>query len=182
MRAFRADIAENRLGMDALTYLVEDIRDTMLRRYDLLLQGFRSAGNLEHLTAGYENIDAFLNHLLEIVSAQLLEKRVQPQVSGNVHFKKLLDYVDTHYNEPLQLRTLSEQFFMNMSYCSELFKKMTGKNFSEYLTTIRMEAAMQMLQTNEYSIGAVAAKSGYSDYYYFCKVFKKYYGISPNSV
>ena len=182
MRAFRADIAENRLGMDALTYLVEDIRDTMLRRHDLLLQGFRSAGNLEHLTAGYENIDAFLNHLLEIVSAQLLEKRVQPQGSGNVHFKKLLDYVDTHYNEPLQLRTLSEQFFMNMSYCSELFKKMTGKNFSEYLTTIRMEAAMQMLQTNEYSVGAVAAKSGYSDYYYFCKVFKKYYGISPNSV
>ena len=182
LRAFRADIAGERLGMDAVEYLVEDVRNTMLRRHDLLLPGIRAARDLEHLTAGYENVDAFLAQLAELVAAQLTQKQTQSLLSGNAHFKKLLDYVDTHYDEPLQLRSLAERFFMNMSYCSELFKKMTGKNFSEYLTSIRMEAAMQMLQTGEYSIGTVAAKSGYSDYYYFCKVFKKYYGISPNSV
>ena len=90
--------------------------------------------------------------------------------------------MDEHYNEQLQLRNLAEMFFLNMSYCSELFKKVTGKNFSEYLTIIRMEAAMEMLQIGNETVSQVAEKTGFSDSYYFGKVFKKYFGISPNAV
>ncbi|MDO5424906.1 MAG: response regulator [Eubacteriales bacterium] len=175
-------IRERTLGLDCVEFLLDDIRNTLIRNYNLLLPQRKKMETIGKILHSFPGIRNFFDTLEKNLIGQLLGTEKKGIVSGNEHFQKMLNYVDAHYAEPLQLKTLSEMFFLNMSYCSELFKKVTGKTFSEYLMAMRMEAAMEMLQCSDATVSEVAEKTGFSDSYYFCKVFKKYFGISPNAV
>jgi YesN/AraC family two-component response regulator len=78
------------------------------------------------------------------------------------------------------MKDLSNMFHINYTYCCELFKKVMGITFSEYVTGLRMKKAVQLLDNSDLSIEKVAIETGYSDYYYFNNVFKKYYNITPS--
>ncbi|HIT89130.1 MAG TPA: response regulator [Candidatus Merdenecus merdavium] len=92
---------------------------------------------------------------------------------------KIKTYVRSHYMDNIDLNTISDLVNITPSHLSCIFKKETGVNFSSYLTKIRMEAAKKLLQSPESPIYVVAEQSGYTNAGYFGKVFKKYWGISP---
>lgn len=96
----------------------------------------------------------------------------------NEKFKQLLQFVNEHFTEHLLLKELSAKYFINFTYCSELFKNTTNLNFSEYITKLRMEKACKLLRETSSSIEQICSEVGYNDYYYFNKVFKKYKGIT----
>ncbi len=95
------------------------------------------------------------------------------------NFRNLLKYLHQNYNKELFLKDLSSRFFINETYCCELFKKVTGKTFSEYMTGLRIKKACQLFETTGLSVDEVAQEIGYKDYYYFNKVFKKFIGFTP---
>ena len=64
-------------------------------------------------------------------------------------------------------------------YLSELFKKETNMNISNYITAYRIERAKEMLQDIENKIYDVANLVGYDDSRYFSQVFKKHTGMTP---
>lgn len=99
----------------------------------------------------------------------------------NAGFNKLLEYVNRNFTEELSLKQLSSHFFINLSHCCILFKKATGKNFSEYVTDLRMARARELLADSTLSIAEVSRLSGYPDHYYFSKVFKKFQGSTPTT-
>lgn len=94
--------------------------------------------------------------------------------------KNILDYIHINYCDPnISLNKISEIFYLNMAYCSVLFKKCTGMTYSEYLTSIRMTKACELLKDPTLSVEEVSYKIGYDDYFYFNRVFKKNIGITP---
>jgi two-component system response regulator YesN len=94
--------------------------------------------------------------------------------------KNILDYIHVNYCDPnISLNKISETFYLNMAYCSVLFKKCTGMTYSEYLTSIRMTKACELLKDSTLSVEEVSYKIGYDDYFYFNRVFKKNIGITP---
>lgn len=95
------------------------------------------------------------------------------------YFAGLLAYVEEHYNEKLTLADLSHRFGINYSYLSQLFKKHTKKSFSEYLTSLRLSHACQLLTETKMRISRIAEQVGFSDYHYFCNVFKRTFSVSP---
>ena len=97
----------------------------------------------------------------------------------NENFAKLLNFVNRHYDMQLSLKALSDQYFMNYTYCCELFKKVTGKHFSEYITDLRMNKASDYLTKTTLSVNEISEKVGFRDYFYFNKVFKKVKGTTP---
>ena len=99
----------------------------------------------------------------------------------NEGFRHLLDYINQHYTESLSLSTLATEYYLNFSYASSLFKKTTGQTFSEYLTELRMKRAKDLLADPAMSISEVGTQCGYEDSYYFSKVFKKWYGVTPSA-
>ncbi|WP_165452756.1 response regulator transcription factor [Paenibacillus thalictri] len=99
---------------------------------------------------------------------------------ANNKFKELLQYTNKHFDEELFLKDLSSKFFINVSYCCELFKKVTGMTFSQYMTDLRMKKAAELLQNSNLSIADVCKSVGYSDYFYFNKVFKRNLGCTPS--
>lgn len=88
-------------------------------------------------------------------------------------------YIREHYNEDISLNDAAGLVFLNASYLSELFKKETGINFSDYLINQRLEVAKELLKDIRYRTNEVAEMVGYRDAKYFSKLFKKVVGINP---
>jgi two-component system response regulator YesN len=94
--------------------------------------------------------------------------------------KEIKDYINENYHEPISLNMIAENIYLSPSYISDLFKKQTGENITDYLAKVRIEKAkilLKDLQIKGYEIGEMV---GYKDPAYFSKVFKKVVGVSPN--
>lgn len=89
------------------------------------------------------------------------------------------EYINLHYQENIDLNTVSQLVNMTPSHLSSLFKKETGENFSVYLTEVRMKEAQRLLNNSNALIYEVAELTGYANSSYFGKAFKKFYGITP---
>jgi two-component system response regulator YesN len=91
-------------------------------------------------------------------------------------------YIHENYaKSDLKLNKIADEYYINYSYLSYLFKKKTGTNFSSYLTEIRIEEAKKLLRHSSLSINEVAKRVGYQNYQNFYYAFQKSCGISPNS-
>lgn len=93
--------------------------------------------------------------------------------------EKAKEYMNTNYNKNFSLDDVARAVNISPYYFSKLFKDKTGKNFVEYLTTIRMNAARLLLQNHELSIKEICIESGYFDPNYFSRIFKKQFGVTP---
>jgi len=89
-------------------------------------------------------------------------------------------YIDEHYMDDLSLDYMSEKFNLNANYFSTFFKNNTGVKFTDYLQSIRMNKAKELLERTDLRIYEIAEKVGYHDVKYFIKVFKKEFNTSPD--
>lgn len=88
------------------------------------------------------------------------------------------EYVSLHYKESIGLNDAAEAAGVNSTYLSYLFSQEMGVGFSGYLLNLRIKCAQKLLRESDLKIRQVAEKSGFNDYHYFSKVFKKMTGIS----
>ena len=87
-------------------------------------------------------------------------------------------YIEANYTDSkLNLTSVAQTFGFSASYLSRKFKQETGKNFVEFLTECRMNAAMKLAQTNMKMFNA-SNEVGIPDPNYFGRCFKKYTGMS----
>lgn len=119
----------------------------------------------------------WMNGFLEMAE-QLAEAHTP--LPGEANMRRLLEYMDEHYSEPLSLGTLSKHFHFNPSYLSSYFSTHNAEGFSEYLNKIRIRKAAELLSASTLTISEISARVGYGDHSYFTKVFKKQTGASPS--
>lgn len=94
--------------------------------------------------------------------------------------QQIMKYMENHYKEKISLDQIAENMYLSPFYISKLFKSETGDTPINYLISLRMEKAKELLDQNStLSIQEAAATVGYEDAYHFSKLFKKYYGLSP---
>ncbi len=87
-------------------------------------------------------------------------------------------YINNNYHKSLTLNDIAMQTGLNHVYFGNLFKKVMGITPIEYLNKIRIEKSLELLSAG-HSIKETALLVGFSDPYYFSKVFKKAKGASP---
>jgi len=83
-------------------------------------------------------------------------------------------------NCEMSLDLISQHLNINPSYLSRLYKKETGQNFIDVLTSIRLEKAKPLLVSTDMKISEIALAVGYRNSKYFWNIFKKTNGISPS--
>lgn len=88
-------------------------------------------------------------------------------------------YVKAHLAEPLLVDELARRVYMNPEHLTRQFKKRYNKTLLEFITQERMTLAAEMLLHSDMSISMISARTGYPNYSYFTKIFKKYYGVTP---
>ena len=120
-----------------------------------------------------------LAKLTEKSAPSLPEEEDPSPASGGDTFRALLSYIQSHYREKIKLKDVAQQFYLHPGYCSVLFSKNLGVSFPEYLTSIRMKKACELLKNTRLSVHEIAQQVGVEDYFYFNKIFKKSFGITP---
>ena len=102
--------------------------------------------------------------------------------SADILCYQLMNYIDTHVYEIVQLEKIALPFNYNYSYLSTLFKRTTGKTISEYYNHRRLETAKALIAEKKKKIGEIADLLNYASPFSFSKAFKTKYGISPKSL
>ncbi len=92
----------------------------------------------------------------------------------------ITNYLILNYIEDISLYTLSKNMYLSPVYISKIFKEIMGDSPINYLIQIRLSKAKDLLKDSNLSIKTIAKMVGYNDPYYFSKLYKKYYGVSPN--
>ena len=117
--------------------------------------------------------------LPEKMAAGMLKFRREDQPGGSLIMNRILEYISRNYDKQLRLEEVAEQVFITPAYLGIIFKKETGKNFTAYLTELRMEKAKELLLDVRININEITYKVGYNNVRYFSRTFKEYVGITP---
>ena len=105
---------------------------------------------------------------------------VKRQQSGNMELTcQLIQYVMEHFQEPLTLDILARELHVNKYYISNLFSNRLGSNFRQYLNRIRLEYAMQLMQSSKAPLTDVWAEAGFNSQRSFNRTFSDIMGMSP---
>ncbi|MGN8770627.1 response regulator transcription factor [Paenibacillus barengoltzii] len=103
-----------------------------------------------------------------------------PKGSGEKAIEVALQYIKEHYNEELSLEKVASIVFLNPAYFSQLFKQKVGLGYKEYVTSLRLEQAKQLLLNPKLKVGEIAEYLGYQDIRHFAQMFRKKYHVTPN--
>ncbi|OXS57290.1 hypothetical protein B1A99_17530 [Cohnella sp. CIP 111063] len=91
---------------------------------------------------------------------------------------KIKQYVNENYAEPIRLEDAAALVYWSENYFSQRFSQETGMTFLEYLTSVRIERAKELLRSADRSTEEIAGLVGYVNANYFVKVFKKTTGLT----
>lgn len=90
-----------------------------------------------------------------------------------------IEYIDENYSQKLMLEDVCRVSAMSQSYFCYIFKNLTGKTFTEYLTDLRIKKAMGLLTETDMPVSGICFDVGFNNVAYFCRIFKKDVGTSP---
>lgn len=110
--------------------------------------------------------------------SELIEKH-ENKINSHM-INKIIQYIHDHYDEQLTLTDVSKLFNFNYSYLSAYFSSHNEEGFNEFLNKIRIQKACDFLK-QDIPISDISSMVGYSDHSYFCKVFKKFTGLTPSN-
>lgn len=128
-----------------------------------------------------QNLKSFFESVAQEITLSFFNQ------NNNKHstiIKKVIETIDKYIgNENLSLHWVAnEMLYMNADYLGKLFKKETGEKFSNYITRLRIELAISMIEKeNDVKVFEIAEKIGYGENpQYFSQVFKKHTGFTPS--
>ena len=171
-------------GADLIKIVHEEFPDTVC----IALSGYSEyefvresmvAGAIDYILKPL-SADDLLNVLSKAVD-WLVSQGVIRRRSGSVRelVTQVIEYIDANYTNELSLRLLSNQFHVNDSYLSKMFKQVVGENLMMYISRKRITRAIELMNQGNLNLTEIANLVGYSDYAYFNRVFRKISGKGP---
>ena len=140
-----------------------------------------SADTEEVLAESGKNMESAIAYAKKMIS-QAIE--IRDQNSGNKNrsiLRTAVDFIDSHYmDEEISLNTVANVANVSSNHFSALFSQNMGQTFIEYLTTLRMNKAKELLRCTGMRSSEIAGEIGYKDAHYFSYLFKKTQGMTPS--
>ena len=115
--------------------------------------------------------------LMLVLHKLMYENKQKPK---NIHVELMKKFIMENHKQDLPLAMIAKEVSLSPVYCGALFKRVEKCTIAEFLTQVRINRAITLLETGEYSISETALESGFVDIYYFSNTFKKMVGISPS--
>jgi len=135
---------------------------------------------LEVQTAGQPK-DA-IEDLVRALVKCLAQSIAQPEMAAG-RTKTLLEdvcvYLQSHYQHDVTRESVAQGFRVSPNYLSRVFRAEGDMTFSSYLMHVRVDRAKHLLRSYDFKLDDLAARCGYRDAAYFCRVFKKLAKVTP---
>lgn len=94
--------------------------------------------------------------------------------------RTVADYVSRNYDQKISLEDVARELMLSPAYFSTVYKSLTGKNFTDYVTEYRMDVAKDLLLNSNLNVAEIANKVSFQDPHYFSRVFKRNVGVKPS--
>lgn len=149
----------------------------LLMFYKMLLSMALNRFNKENEIPHFNKAAEFHNYLIDTMSDT---DNSSPQNNGSI--LEVINYIDKNYHKPLTLSSLSEEFQFEYVELSRKLKQAIGMSFKKYITSIRMQEAINLIKTTDFKITEIAEMVGYLNYEHFSRSFKSFFNKWPNEI
>jgi AraC-like DNA-binding protein len=119
----------------------------------------------------------FLTFLIAII--QQVTSRPS-DASNHQRANEIINYITKNFKEDLTNRQLAELFHYNCDYISKIVYAYTGLPLKQYIISLRIREALNLLSNSDLKISEIALKVGYNNLHYFSRIFKMKTGFPPN--
>lgn len=132
-----------------------------------------------------EAIEAYLTILFVAIRREIEQthrnaNQGEKQTDKDSLIWEIMKYLYCHFDEEISLKQLSQIFNIHSTYISNRVKAVTGQNYYDYLTEIRLKNAASLMKTSDMKMVDIAHASGYQSYRSFVRAFEKHYHQSPS--
>ena len=128
-----------------------------------------------------QSIEASVLYAEDILKRAIV---IRDENAGNQNRNVLdqaVNFINEHYmDEDISLNTAANVANVSSNHFSALFSQNMGQTFIEYLTTLRMNKAKELLRCTGMRSSEIAGEVGYKDAHYFSYLFKKTQGMTPS--
>lgn len=142
---------------------------------------------LEHLVAAQPSFTriALVYQLLGTLAAaaenQADRRQVTVRKKDQLLVKYGIEFINRHFDDELNLSTIADNAGVSYHHFSRIFKKVSGYNFKEYLTMIRINKAKQLLKDTHIPITDISYSCGFSGHKQLIFAFNKYCRMTPTA-
>lgn len=130
----------------------------------------------------YPNNKMYINnrfeHLLLHLSREAMAEAI-PIVEAPPQLLKITSFIQENYTNPITLSSISSEFKLSKQYIIKLFKTHLGTTVTKYINAIRLERSLELLKNTSMNVNEIASFLGFNSSYYFCRLFKATYFITP---
>jgi two-component system response regulator YesN len=117
-------------------------------------------------------ISTALNEFIELVYSSQDAKKV-------TQIRPAINYIDANYDKPIGLADIARASYMSVSRLAHIFKEQMGITLIDYLTSVRIERAKQLLLATAQNCTEICFQVGYNNQSYFTRTFKRLVGMTP---
>ncbi|MFC0473006.1 response regulator transcription factor [Halalkalibacter kiskunsagensis] len=167
-----------RIGIEMWTIMTYSLYDIGIRIHDMFPRQFDLYKELSDKHSWEELVDFLKEKVKQICQHQQWDENLK----HNQLVEQMIDYVQERLHENITLQDIANELYISRNYLGQIFKKVVGESFKNYLTRIRMEKAKKMIQEGHFLIYEVSEKVGYVNRAYFTTAFKKYTGYTPTEL
>ena len=136
-------------------------------RYMKDMRSLRNQEDLTHWLAG--TLSRFMRHVFDMMDVKHTDA-----------MHKVKEYMIVNHARKLSLEEAAALVGYSPAYFSRIFKDEMGISFKEALNGIRIEKSKNLLLSSTASIAEICSMAGFNDQSYYCKVFKKLTGVTPD--
>ncbi len=129
-----------------------------------------------------EYVSFAVTNLLELIIIFILRKigsNESKNGRNSLVMNNVLRYIYTHLRENPTLAQMAAMCNYSPNYFSRLFRENTGKKYTDFLNSLKINTAKRLLSSSEISVKEIAQECGYSSVSNFYRVFKEETGIAP---
>lgn len=126
-------------------------------------------------------LSSLLLHLIftHVPRRVLTAGEVSSRDKNNARLKRLIRFVDEGYMHKLRLSDFAAAEGCSVSHLSHFVKDTLNQSFQDYVTTVRFNCACKLIASGRRRMLDVCEESGFSDYRYFSRTFRKQTGLTP---
>ncbi len=143
--------------------------DVMLEKNLTYVNKVMQINNQEDLCAW---ISMALNEFIELVYSSQDARKVS-------QIRPAINYIDANYNKPITLADVAKASHLSISRLAHIFKEQMGITIIDYLTSVRIERAKQLLLATDQNCTEICFEVGYNNQSYFTRTFKGLVGMTP---
>lgn len=123
-----------------------------------------------------------LYRLVQHFSYPLYESDISEPGKDQARIRRILEYIEAHYTEPVSLSKIAGEFGLSREYFSRLFHQTLGITLSEHINRVRISHFYHDLVTEDTPVMLLLEKNGLTNYKMFIRTFKEIYGYSPRMI